>query len=218
MASETFGLSAGLREYIAGRAQHDDAFLTALKEDAVRAEIPPIWISPEQGTLMQIMLRLSGAREVVEVGTLAGYSAIWMARALPADGRLRTIEIEPRHAAFARDQFARCDLSAAIEVLEGDARDVLGTIADGTVDACFIDADKVGYDTYVEHAARILRPDGLLMIDNMLAGGHVLEDEPDHENARAIKAVNEQLAQDNRFLGVIAPLGDGFYVGVRRQS
>src|SRR6185369_6764423 len=105
-------------EYLAARTIGDDAFLASLKDAAREAGLPSISIAPEQGSFLQILLRAARAREVVEVGTLSGYSAIWMARALPSAGRVRTIEYASKHAAFAREWIGRSDVAAKIEVLE----------------------------------------------------------------------------------------------------
>ncbi|HPF15766.1 MAG TPA: O-methyltransferase, partial [Planctomycetota bacterium] len=144
--------------YIAQRTQPDDDFLIALKKAAAAAGIPPIWVAPEQIAFMGILLRLVGARRVVEVGTLAGYSAIGMARALPADGKLSTIELSPKHAAFAREWVAKSDVANRVEVLEGGGADHLPHFADGSIDAVFLDADKASYPEYLREGMRLLRP------------------------------------------------------------
>src|SRR5436190_19655211 len=109
-------------DYVASHTVREDDFLKSLKRAAAEAGIPPIAISPAQASLMQILLKATGAKNVVEVGTLGGYSAIWMARALPKDGRVRTLEISQKHAEFARSWIAKSDVAGKIEVLVGDAR------------------------------------------------------------------------------------------------
>ncbi|MBK8980447.1 MAG: O-methyltransferase [Planctomycetes bacterium] len=202
--------------YIRARTTAEDEFLVALARAADAEGIPAISVTPEQGALLQILLRAGGAREVVEVGTLAGCSAIWMARALPALGRVRTIEIEPRHANFAESWIARSDVAGRIEVHRGDARDVLPGFADGSADLVFLDADKTGYAGYLEHAVRIVRRGGLVVVDNALAFGHLLDDEEQDESVVAVRRFNERLAGDARLQSVLVPLGDGMWVGVRR--
>jgi predicted O-methyltransferase YrrM len=201
--------------YLAERTRQEDAFLRELKAAAAAAGIPGIWIAPEQASFLQILLRAAGARQVVEVGTLAGYSAIAMARALPADGRVRTIEIEPRHAAFAREWIARSDVAGRIEVLEGDARAVLPRLADGSADACFIDADKEGYGGYLDHCVRIVRRGGLVMADNAFAFGRLFERDSAEDSVLAIRAFNDRFARREELHGIIVPLGDGCWVAVR---
>ena len=127
--------------YVAAHTTPEDEFLKALKRAAEAARIPPIWIAPEQGAFMQVLLRLCQAREVVEIGTLAGYSAIVMARALPPGGHVRTIEIDERHADFAKAWAAKSDVADRVVVYHGAGRDVLPGFAADSADAAFLDAD-----------------------------------------------------------------------------
>ena len=212
------GVPRALLDYVGAHAPGDDAFLRELKEAAREAGIPAIWIGPAQACLLQVLLRAAGAREVVEVGTLAGYSAIVMARALPADGRVRTIELDPRHAAFARAQAARSDVAGRVEVLEGAGADVLAGIADESCDALFVDADKAGYPTYLREGLRILRPGGLVLVDNAFAFGRLLDEGCADEDVAAVRAFNDELARTPGLQAVIVPLGDGTWVGVKRGA
>lgn len=159
-------------DYVAQRTRGDDDFLKALKAEAEKAGIPKIWISPAQASLMQILLKLRGANRVIEVGTLAGYSAIQMARALPADGVVTTIELEPKHADFAEAWIAKSDVKGKVRVLRGKGADVLKGLPDRSADACFLDADKENYPVYLEHAARICGKGGLVMADKPLRSGN----------------------------------------------
>ena len=205
-----------LGPYLAAHARGDDALLVSLKEAARAAGIPPIWIAPEQAAFVEILLRASGAREVLEVGTLAGYAAIRMARALGVHGRVRTLELDARHAAFARGWIARSDVAGRVEVIEGDARASLPKIASGSVDACLIDADKGGYPLYLREAARILRRGGLVLVDNAFAFGQLFDAQPSDPDVPAVRAFNESLARNPDFESAIVPLGDGLWVGLRR--
>lgn len=202
-------------EYIAARTTPEDDFLRGLKQAAVQVGIPQIWISPEQAAFMQILLRSSGAREVVEVGTLAGYSAITMARALPPGGRVRTIELSAKHAAFAREWSAKSDAADRIEVLHGTGIDVLRTFAADSADAAFLDADKASYPAYLEECLRIVRRGGLIMADNAFAFGQLFDDAPTDREAPAMQAFNDVMANERRLQSIIVPLGDGLWVGVR---
>ncbi|MHC5063257.1 MAG: O-methyltransferase, partial [Planctomycetota bacterium] len=138
MSEKSERVSEELYAYLAARTSQEDAFLAALKAAARKEEIPNIWISPEQASLMQILLELKGAKEVIEVGTLAGYSAITMARALGPEGRVRTLELEDRHADFAERWIADSDVAGRIEVLRGDARQVIAGVPDASADAAFV--------------------------------------------------------------------------------
>lgn len=203
--------------YLAERTRGDDEFLRRLKAAAVAAGIPQIWVAPEQASFLQILLTLRGAREVVEVGTLAGYSSICMARALGRGGRVTTIEREPRHVAFAREWIAASDVADRVEVLAGAARDVLAGLPDASADACFIDADKENYAHYLQHCLRILRPRGLLLVDNAFAFGELLNTAATDPDVRAIRAFNDLMAARRDVQAVIVPLGDGCWVGVKED-
>lgn len=204
-------------DYIAGHTAGDDEFLNALKEEAVRAGIPPIHIAPEQASFMQILLKLSGAREVVEVGTLAGYSAIAMARALPRGGKVRTIEIEPRYADFAQSWVAQSDVADRIEIHVGDARDVLAGFETASAEAAFLDADKSNYPHYLEECMRIVHRGGLIMADNAFAFGQLLDAEPADPDVPAVRAFNDAVPRVEHLHSVIVPLGDGLWVGVKER-
>jgi len=200
--------------YLAARTVQEDAFLRELKQAARAAGIPAIWIAPEQASFMQILLKLRGARHVVEVGTLAGYSAIAMARALPPDGRVHTIELDPKHADFAQHWVARSDVAAKVLVHCGAGQTVLPTLPSGWADAVFLDADKAGYKEYLHECRRILRSNGLVMVDNAFAFGQLLDPQPTDREVGAVREFNDYMAQSHDLHSIIVPLGDGLWVGV----
>jgi predicted O-methyltransferase YrrM len=202
-------------QYIAERTAREDSFLRELKSAATAAGMPPIWIAPEQASLMQILLRAVRARDVVEIGTLAGYSAINMARALPADGMVRTIELDPARATFARGWAARSDVAGKVEVIQGAGADVLATLANHSADAAFLDADKPSYPLYLKECLRIVRRGGLIMADNAFAFGRLFEENADSD-VQAVRDFNDLMAKTPEVQSVIVPIGDGLWVGVRR--
>jgi len=215
--SETSSLvSAEHFQYIAERTRREDPFLADLKRAAAAEGIPPIWVAPEQASLMQILLQLARAKQVVEVGTLAGYSAIAMARALPSDGLVRTIEIVPKHAEFARKWVARSDAAGRVVVHLGGGMDVLPGFATGSADAAFLDADKASYPLYLEECLRIVRPGGLIMADNAFAFGQLFDPVATDREVPAVRAFNEVMAKEARLHSIIVPIGDGLWVGVKR--
>lgn len=203
-------------EYITSLFAREDALLASLREEADRTGLPPISISADEGRLLQVLLTAIGARRVLEVGTLGGYSSIWMARALPDDGQVVSIEAEPTHAAFARRFIAQAGLSERIEVREGRALDVLPALDGERFDAIFIDADKEPLPTYYEWALRLVRPGGLVMVDNALWGGRVHDVNVDDARTRSVREVNRRMAADPRLVSVIVPTHDGVAIGVVR--
>jgi caffeoyl-CoA O-methyltransferase len=209
-------VSAEHFRYLAERTAPEDAFLKELKRAATAEGIPSIWIAPEQASFMQILLRAARARDVVEIGTLAGYSAITMARALPAGGRVRTIELETKHADFAERWIARSDVAGRIEVHRGAGMDVLPRFAADSADAAFLDADKVSYPRYLRECLRIVRPGGLILVDNAFAFGELFADRPNHESVPAVRAFNDVIAKEPALHSVIVPIGDGLWVAVKR--
>ena len=203
-------------DYISGLFSAEDELLSALREEADRTGLPPIAISADEGRLLQVLLTSIGARRVLEVGTLGGYSAICMARALPPGGRLLSIEIDEKHAAFARRYVDRAGLTDRIEVRLGRALDVLPSLDGERFDAIFLDADKEPLPTYLDWSLRLVRPGGLIIADNALWGGRVYEQDESDDRTRAVREFNRRLSTDPRVLGIIVPTHDGVAVAVVR--
>lgn len=203
-------------EYIAALFGAEDALLASLREEADRTGLPPIAISADEGRLLQVLLTAITAQRVLEVGTLGGYSAICMARALPVAGRLLSIEIEEAHAAFARKYIDRAALAAQVEVRVGRALDVLPSLDGERFDAIFLDADKEPLPTYFEWAVRLVRPGGLIIADNALWGGKVYAEDESDEKTRAVREFNRRMANDPRVIGIIVPTHDGVAIAVVR--
>lgn len=204
-----------LVSYVTERFAREDAVLADLRAALERDGFPLIQVPAATGRALELLVRLSGARTVLEVGTLGGYSAIWMGRALPPGGRLTTVELNPDHARLARTFIDRAGLQDRVHVLEGNAREVLPTLGpDGSVDLVFLDADKEGYLGYAREGLRLLRPGGLLVADNALWSGRVLETDPDETSTRAVQAYNDWLAGSG-MAATILPVGDGLALGVK---
>lgn len=188
---------------------HDAALARAF---AVPEGVPAHQVSQSDGRLIYVLLRLARARKVVEIGTLAGYSAIHIARALAPGGHVWSIEYERRHAELSRANLAAAGLDKTVTVLLGAALDVLPHLVDeGPFDAVFIDADKVNYDRYGRWALEHLRPGGLVIGDNAYLFGELMSDKDD---ARAMRAFHELVAKTCD--SVCAPTPDGLVVGIKR--
>ncbi|MGH7700266.1 MAG: O-methyltransferase [Gemmatimonadales bacterium] len=206
-----------LARYVTELFAAEDPVLAAVRARHAAAELPPIHISPDEGKLLQVLLRAVAATTVLELGSLAGYSGIWMARALPPHGRLTTVEKDPRHAALARQAFAEAGLADRVRVVEGAALDVLPTLPPG-FDAVFVDADKEPLAQYFHWSMKLLRPGGLLLCDNAFFHG-VVVDETDHSpQAEGVRAFNRLAATDDRLLAVVVPVRDGLVVGVKTAA
>jgi caffeoyl-CoA O-methyltransferase len=188
-------------------ASHDAGLAQAF---AVPEGMPAIQVGPSEGRFLYLLMKMIGATKVVEVGTLAGYSAIHMARALPADGRLWTIEYAPKHAEVARANIAAAGLADRVTVLVGAGREVLPTLK-GPVDAVFIDADKENYDHYGQWAIENLRPGGLVLGDNAYLFGKLVDDS---DTARAMRRFHEAVAAACD--SVCLPTPDGLVVGIKK--
>jgi caffeoyl-CoA O-methyltransferase len=210
---------ARLAAYVRGLFAREDELLEELRREMGRRGLPEIYISAEQGRVMQVLLAAIGARRVLELGTLGGYSAIWMARALPQHGRLLTVELQEERAEFARGFFRRAGLDEVIEVRVGRALDVLRDLRNGhqVFDAMFIDADKEGYGAYLDAGLDLVRPGGLILGDNALQHGAIVVDPAPTPSVAAVQAFNERLASDDRLVSTILPIRDGLSVSVVRK-
>ncbi|MDE2764057.1 MAG: O-methyltransferase [Gemmatimonadota bacterium] len=207
----------GLDRYVRRLFAPEDDCLRAIRARADEAALPAIQLPPATARAVQILVRAIGARRVLEIGTLAGYSAVWIARALPADGRLLTLEIDPDRAAVARRSVEDAGVGARVEMRVGDALELMAAMdPQPPFDAIFLDADKERYCEYLEQAARLVRPGGLLLADNAFWRGGVLDPAESDELAAHIHRFNERVAADPRFEATILPVGDGLMVAVRR--
>lgn len=195
----------------ARHGSHDKSLASAFSVPE-RSGLPPIQVSQQEGALLTFLMRLIGARRVVEVGTLAGYSALRLAKGLTAGGRLWTVEFDPRNAMAARPALAAAPPHVTVKLVEGDARDVLPALAaEGPFDAVFLDADKAGYPHYGRWAAQHLRPGGLLLADNVYLFGRLLDED---DEARAMRAFHDETLQ--AFDTCVVPTPDGLLLGIKK--
>ena len=205
-----------------GRWREVDAYLAGLlvRDDPPMAgDLPPAGVSPLQGKLLHLLARMCGARTVLELGTLGGYSTIWLARALPPDGRLVTLESESAYAEIARGNVARAGLGDVVEIRVGPALDSLPALR-GPFDLVFLDADKANNPAYLEHALRLTRPGSAIVADNVVRAGAVVEAAAADASARGVRRFLDRLSADPRVdataIQTVGAKGwDGFALALR---
>ena len=208
---ETWAAVDGLVEAWVGG--NDDALAAALEASA-EAGLPPIQVPPLQGKLLHLLARSIGARRILEFGTLGGYSAIWLARALPPDGRLTTLELDPAHAEVARANLDRAGVADRVDVLVGAAADLLPGLADETFDFTFIDADKESTQAYFDWSVAHTRSGGLVVVDNVVRGGAVLDDSDTDSRVAGVRRFLQSVAGDGRVeVTVVQTVADKGYDG-----
>jgi caffeoyl-CoA O-methyltransferase len=213
MTPRSFLLTPELAEYVRACSEPPDEVAADLLAEtaalADRGEVPPTFqIAPEQGTFMQLLTAALGARQAIEIGTFTGYSALCVARGLPTDGSLLCLDVSEEWTGVARRYWARAGLADRIELRLGDAHESLRALpAEPTFDLAFVDADKTGYADYVEQLYPRMRPNGVVLLDNTLRDGRVLD--PQSDDDRAVAELNAALVADPRWETVLLPLADG---------
>jgi predicted O-methyltransferase YrrM len=186
-------------EFVEAQLIDEDHALQAALEDSERAGLPAIALTPAQAKLLHLIARVHGARSILELGTLGGYSTIWLARALPADGRLVTLELNPDYARVAAANIDRAGLAGLINIKIGPAIESLRELVAegvGPFDLIFIDADKEGTPAYFEHALELSRPGTVIVTDNVVRDGGIADPEGEDPRARAMRAFHELLGAD----------------------
>jgi predicted O-methyltransferase YrrM len=198
MTPETW---TAIDRYLAEHCATSDAALEAALADSAAAGLPPIQVTPNLGKLLHLFARLIGARRILEIGTLGGYSTIWLARALPPDGRLITLEIDPLHARIARTNLDRAGLGGQVELRLGPALETLAALVKEGVapfDLIFIDADKERTADYFDWGVRLARPGGAIVVDNVVRQGAVIAPQATEPSLRGIQRFFQQVPQDRR--------------------
>ena len=202
-------LNRRIDDYIEGLFIPPDDSLQAGLKAAESAALPSINVSPNEGKLLHLIARITGAKRILEIGTLGGYSTIWLARALPSSGRLITLELDPKHAEVARANLERAGVVERVEIRVGRAADTLQKMIaakEGTFDLVFIDADKVSYTEYLELSLKLSRVGTVILADNLIRNGRVMEETPLDEPARAVRLFNVALAAHPRLDSIILPI------------
>jgi caffeoyl-CoA O-methyltransferase len=210
-APKSFFLSPEIHQYLVAHGSPPDAVQQALiKETAELGGISMMQIAPEQGGFMTLLTQLVGARNAVEVGTFTGYSALCIARGLPADGHLLCCDVSEEWTSVGRKYWDQAGVADRIDLKIAPALETLRALpAEENIDLAFVDADKPNYAGYYEELLARLRPNGVIMVDNVLWSGSVITDDPKDENRVAIRAFNDMVASDSRVDAVMLPLGDG---------
>lgn len=220
------GAWSDVDSYFTQAVVHGDAVLADALKSTADAGMPHIEVSAPQGKLLMLLARIRGARTVLEIGTLGGYSTIWLARGIPADGRIVTLEFSPEHAAVARKNIEHAGMTEKVSILVGPALDTLPALEEagladdaGAFDLVFMDADKANNRNYLDWALKLTRPGSVIIIDNVVRGGDVVEAESDDPDIRGTRAALEFLGHDPRLeataLQTVGSKGwDGFALAV----
>ena len=202
-------LAGRVDRYIEALFARQDSVLTENLKNAGLRGLPSINVSPNEGKLLFLLAKISGASRILEVGTLSGYSTTWLARALPPDGKVISLEVDPKHAEVARKNLRLAGLDRQVEVRVGNAAETLRQMAAGgepPFDLVFIDADKPRYVEYLGLTLALTRSGSLILADNLIRSGRVLEAAPSDPNARGAKTFNEALAAEPRLESIILPI------------
>lgn len=180
-------------------------------------ELGAVPVSPAAGATLRLVASMVAARHVVEIGTGAGVSGLWLLQGMPRDGILTSIDLEPEHQRAARDAFAEAGIpSQRTRVISGDAAQVVARLTDGAYDLVLVDADKESYPTYAEEAIRLLRPGGVLVLDNMLWHDQVADPAARDEVTTLLRNLGKELRDDERLFPALVPVGDGLFIAVKR--
>jgi predicted O-methyltransferase YrrM len=209
MATRALNLTDDLVAYVRRFGVREHPALVRLRERTAPMPMSQMQIGSDQGALMALLVKLIGAKRILEIGTFTGYSSTAMALALPPDGRITCLDVSREWTDVAREAWADAGVADKVDLQLAPASETLATLDDDSFDMSFIDADKPGYDDYYEGCLRVVRSGGLILIDNVLWSGEVAEPGDGSENAQIMRALNEKVAGDERVDHVLLPIGDG---------
>jgi caffeoyl-CoA O-methyltransferase len=220
MSNRSIGLDGPLYDYLLAASLREAPVLARLRAETAEHPRVNMQIAPEQGQFMALLARLTGAVRCIEVGVFTGYSSLAVALALPPGGRIVACDISPEYTAVAQRYWAEAGVADRIDLRLGPALETLDALladgAEATCDFAFIDADKGGYLDYYERLLRLLRPGGLVAVDNTLWDGRVADEHDDEPDTRAIRAFNDRLRDDERIDLSLVPIGDGLTLARKR--
>ncbi|MFI8686983.1 O-methyltransferase [Rossellomorea sp. NPDC077527] len=212
---------AKVDQYYSTKLQKKDVIMESVLHANSEADLPAIDVSPNQGKFLSLLAQLKGAKRILEIGTLGGYSTIWLARALPEDGRLVTLEYSEKHAKVAEQNILKAGVEEKVEIKVGAALDTLPTLQ-GTFDFIFIDADKQNNANYLKWALQLSQPGAVIITDNVVRGGRVIDKDSEDESVQGVRAFVEMLSQEDRIDStVVQTVGskgyDGFVMGIVKE-
>jgi len=220
MSSKTLNLTPKVYDYLLAHSLRDTPVLRELREETAKIKYGGMQISPEQGQLMALLVKLTGARRTIEVGVFTGYSSLCVALAMPDDGRVVACDLNEEWTAIARRYWERAGVAHKIDLrLAAAGRTLDALLRDGGAgqyDFAFIDADKGNYDTYYERCLQLVRPGGLIAVDNTLWSGDVADDSNNDDDTVAIRALNDKMHRDARIEFSLLPIGDGLSLALRK--
>ncbi len=221
MSSQTINLDSRLYDYLLATSVREPEVLQKLRQETASHPEAIMQISPEQGQFMRLLVQLLGAKKTLEVGVFTGYSSLSVALALPADGQIIACDVSEEFTAIARRYWQQAGVADKIDLRLAPALETLDALlADGqagTFDFAFIDADKENYDRYYERSLQLLRPGGLIAIDNVLWFGKVADPQFQDKSTQAIRALNKKLHDDQRVTLSLVPIGDGLTLALKRS-
>lgn len=213
MSMRSFGLSDEMREYMLNMSVRESDILRELREETAPLALAVMQVSPEQGQFMQMLIKLTGARRCIEIGVFTGYSSTCIALALPQDGELIACDTSEEWTAMARHYWQRAGVAEKIQLRLAPARDTLDALLEdkqrNSFDFVFIDADKVSYIDYYERCLSLLKPGGLMAIDNVFWDGAVIDKQIQDADTQAIRQFNQHVCADTRVEISMLPIGDG---------
>lgn len=220
MARQTLGMSDSLYDYLLSVSLHEPVVLRQCREETAAMELSFKQISPDEGQLLGLLTRLSGARQTIEVGVFTGYSALCVARALPDDGRIIACDIDEKWTDIARRYWKEAGVAHKIDLRLAPAVETLDGLIDAgqanQFDMAFIDADKPNYGRYYEQCMELVHPGGLILIDNVLWYGRVVDQAVQDADTVAIRAFNKKIYADDRVEICMVPIGDGLTLAYKR--
>lgn len=222
MSFKALQMTESLLSYVRAVSLRETDLMRRLREETARMPNSNMQIAPEQGQFMALLVELLGARKTLELGVFTGYSALAVAQALPEDGRVVALDVSEEWTGIARRYWAEAGVAHKIDLRLAPGQEsldaLLGAGEAGTFDFAFLDADKAGYAEYYEKLLQLLRPGGLLMVDNVLWSGAVADNEVQDETTRLLRAFNQRLHEDARVTLSVLPLADGVTLARKRAN